>query len=168
VAAPPKAWIVFVRSNSGIVGSNPTQGMDACLRIFNVCVVLCVGSSLATGWSPVQGVLPTMYRIKNWKICEDPTNGLQSHSYIALHISRMRAMGGVVVGSRSRQNHGSFTGWDRGCSLQLLVLTDSGTHPVSPSVDIRAVSREESGQAVKLTTGLRLHEAVPTFTHTAS
>jgi hypothetical protein len=28
VAARPKAWNVFARSNTGIVGSNPTEGMD--------------------------------------------------------------------------------------------------------------------------------------------
>jgi hypothetical protein len=31
----------FARSNTGIVGSNPTHGMDVCLRLFCVCVVLC-------------------------------------------------------------------------------------------------------------------------------
>jgi hypothetical protein len=31
-----------------------------CMRLFYVCVVLCVGSSLATGWSLVQGVLPSV------------------------------------------------------------------------------------------------------------
>jgi hypothetical protein len=38
VAARSKAWTVFVRSNAEIVGSNPTQGMDVCLRLFCVCV----------------------------------------------------------------------------------------------------------------------------------
>jgi hypothetical protein len=33
VAAQGKAWIVVARSNAGIVGSNPTQGMDA-----SVCI----------------------------------------------------------------------------------------------------------------------------------
>jgi hypothetical protein len=28
---------VFVRSNAGIVGSNPIQGMDVCLRLFCLC-----------------------------------------------------------------------------------------------------------------------------------
>jgi hypothetical protein len=60
VAARSKIWTVFARSNAGIVGSNPTQAMD-------VCVVLCVGSGLATGWSLVQGVLPTVYRINKLK-----------------------------------------------------------------------------------------------------
>jgi hypothetical protein len=41
--------------------------MNVCLRLFCVCVVLCVGSGLATGWSPVEGVLPTVYRLRNWK-----------------------------------------------------------------------------------------------------
>jgi hypothetical protein len=30
-AARSKAWTVFARSNAGIVGSNPTQGMDVCV-----------------------------------------------------------------------------------------------------------------------------------------
>jgi hypothetical protein len=38
-----KAWIVFARSDAGIVGSNPTRCMDVCVcvRLFCVCVVLC-------------------------------------------------------------------------------------------------------------------------------
>jgi hypothetical protein len=38
--------------------------MDVCLRLFCVCVVLCVGRGLATGWLLVQGVLPAVYRIQ--------------------------------------------------------------------------------------------------------
>jgi hypothetical protein len=41
VAARSNALNVFVRSNTGIVGSNPTRGMDVCPRFFCVCVVLC-------------------------------------------------------------------------------------------------------------------------------
>jgi hypothetical protein len=37
VAARSKAY-VFARSNTGIVGSNPIQDMDVCLRLFCVCV----------------------------------------------------------------------------------------------------------------------------------
>jgi hypothetical protein len=36
---------VFARSNAGTVGSNPTQGMAVCLRLFCVCTA----SGLATG-----------------------------------------------------------------------------------------------------------------------
>jgi hypothetical protein len=55
-----KAWTVFARSNTGIMSSHPTWGMDVCVRLSCVCAVLCAGRGLATGWSPVQGVLPTV------------------------------------------------------------------------------------------------------------
>jgi hypothetical protein len=45
------------------------------MRLFCVCVVLCVGSGLATGWSTVQRVLPTVYRIKKLKSGQGPTKG---------------------------------------------------------------------------------------------
>jgi hypothetical protein len=67
VAERPNAWTVFPNSNAEIVGSNPTQGRDVYVRLFCVCVVLRVDSGLATGWSPVQGVLPTVYKIKKLK-----------------------------------------------------------------------------------------------------
>jgi hypothetical protein len=80
VAARSKAWTVFARSNTGIVGSNLTRGMDVCVRVFCVFVVLCVGSGLATGWSPVKGVLPTVYRLRNWKSGQGPQR--PSHRYL--------------------------------------------------------------------------------------
>jgi hypothetical protein len=67
VAALSKSWTIFARLNSGVVGSNPTQGIDVCVRLYCVCVVLCVGTGLAKGWSPVQGVLQTVYRINKVK-----------------------------------------------------------------------------------------------------
>jgi hypothetical protein len=70
------AWTVFARSDAGIVGSNPIQGMDIRVRLFWVCIVLCVGSGLATGLSPVQGVLTTLYRIKELKKRPRPNKGL--------------------------------------------------------------------------------------------
>jgi hypothetical protein len=69
VSARSKAWTVFASKNTGILGSNPTQDMDVCARLFCVCVVLCVRSGHATGWSPVQGVQPTVYR---WKSGQGP------------------------------------------------------------------------------------------------
>jgi hypothetical protein len=59
VVAWSKAWTVFARSNTGIVGSNPTRGVDICVLLFRVCAILCAGSCLATGWSPIRGVLPS-------------------------------------------------------------------------------------------------------------
>jgi hypothetical protein len=46
MAAQSKPWTVFSRWNAGIVGSNLAQGMDACLRLFCVYVVLCEVSAL--------------------------------------------------------------------------------------------------------------------------
>jgi hypothetical protein len=65
-----RAWTVFTRSNTGIMGSNPTQSMKFCLCLF---------CGLATGWSPVQGVLLTVYRIKKLKKRPTSNKGLQSH-----------------------------------------------------------------------------------------
>jgi hypothetical protein len=62
MTARSEAWTVFARSNTENVLSNSTRGTDVC-----ACVVLCVGSGLATCWSPIQGVLTTVYRIKKLK-----------------------------------------------------------------------------------------------------
>jgi hypothetical protein len=58
LAARSKVWTVFALLNAGIVGSNLTQGMDVCVRLF------CLGSAPETGRTPVQGVLQAVYRIK--------------------------------------------------------------------------------------------------------
>jgi hypothetical protein len=85
-AAPSKAWTVFARSNAGIVGSNPTRGMDVCVCLFCVCVcvVLCIGTGLATCWSSVQCVLPCVYKIKKLKKRPRSNKGLYSHIYLWL------------------------------------------------------------------------------------
>jgi hypothetical protein len=67
VAARSKAWTVFARANTGIVGSNPTWGMNVCVHLFCVYAVLCAGSGLVTDLSPIQGVLPTVYSIEKLK-----------------------------------------------------------------------------------------------------
>jgi hypothetical protein len=55
----------------------PKAWMAVC--IYSVCVVLCVGSSLAMGWSPVQGVVPTVYRIRKLNKRPGPNKGLYNH-----------------------------------------------------------------------------------------
>jgi hypothetical protein len=35
--ARSKAWTVFARLNTGIMGSNLTRGMDDCVRLFCLC-----------------------------------------------------------------------------------------------------------------------------------
>jgi hypothetical protein len=54
MARPWFTLTVFARLNAVIVGSNPIQGMDICMRLFCVCVVLLVGTGLATGLIPRQ------------------------------------------------------------------------------------------------------------------
>jgi hypothetical protein len=67
VAVQSKAWTVFARSNTVVVGSNPTRDMVVYVRLLCFFVVLYVGSGLAMGWFSVQGVLQTVYRIKKMK-----------------------------------------------------------------------------------------------------
>jgi hypothetical protein len=50
VTARFKAWTVFVRLNAAVLGSGAVRGMEVCECLF--CIVLNVGSGLATGWSP--------------------------------------------------------------------------------------------------------------------
>jgi hypothetical protein len=40
-AARSKTRTVFLRSKAGIVGSNPTQDMDVCMRVYSVFVLSC-------------------------------------------------------------------------------------------------------------------------------
>jgi hypothetical protein len=42
VAERSKAWTVFARSDAGIEGSNPIQGMDICVCVRYVFVLFCV------------------------------------------------------------------------------------------------------------------------------
>jgi hypothetical protein len=46
------------------------------VRLFCFSVVLCVGSGVATGWYPVQGFLPAVYRIKKLKKRPGSNKGL--------------------------------------------------------------------------------------------
>jgi hypothetical protein len=49
VGSRSEEWTVFARSYTEVVGSNSTGGMNVYVRLFCVCVVLCVGNGLATG-----------------------------------------------------------------------------------------------------------------------
>jgi hypothetical protein len=67
-AARSKAWNVFTFSNTGIVGLNATRGMGVCPRFLCVCVVLCRERPCDRAGSPVQGVLPTVYKIHSSRL----------------------------------------------------------------------------------------------------
>jgi hypothetical protein len=76
VAARSKSWTILARSNTGFVGSNPIRGMDVYVRLFCVCVVLCVGSGLATVWSPpAKESYRLCKRWRNSKSGQGPTEG---------------------------------------------------------------------------------------------
>jgi hypothetical protein len=78
VAVRSKAWTVFACLNTGIVGSNPTQGMDVCIMcLFCVCV-LYLGRGLATGWSPVQESHRLRIGSRNRKNGQGPTKGCRA------------------------------------------------------------------------------------------
>jgi hypothetical protein len=53
--ARSNAWTVFAHSDAGVVGLNHTEGMDICHYSLFV-----LGRTLATGWSLVQGFLPSV------------------------------------------------------------------------------------------------------------
>jgi hypothetical protein len=68
VAARSEAWTVFARSNTGIVGSSPTQDMGVCVHLFCVCAVLCVQVAALRQADPLS---KESYRLckrsRNWK-----------------------------------------------------------------------------------------------------
>jgi hypothetical protein len=76
------AWAHEPSSPAQTLGSWDRIPLEAwisvCVRLFCVCVVLCIGSCFATGWFPVQWVLPTAYRLRNWKSGQGP-QGAQNH-----------------------------------------------------------------------------------------
>jgi hypothetical protein len=61
VAVRSKAWNVFTRSNTRVMGSNPARGMDVGVCLLCVCdVLLCLWTAhMLRTHCPVQGVLPT-------------------------------------------------------------------------------------------------------------
>jgi hypothetical protein len=70
-------WLEFVKvaAKLPIEGMNYFRSLECCDSGFKshsrhgcLCaLILCLGSGFATGWSPVQGVLPTVYKMKKLK-----------------------------------------------------------------------------------------------------
>jgi hypothetical protein len=58
----------FVLSNAGIVSSNPTRGMDVYMRLFCVCIVLCVCSKFLRRAGPLSKESHWLcIELRNWK-----------------------------------------------------------------------------------------------------
>jgi hypothetical protein len=59
VAEWSKVWTVLARLDAGIVGSNPTWGMDVYMYVYvySIFELSYVGRGLAMSWSLIQGVL---------------------------------------------------------------------------------------------------------------
>jgi hypothetical protein len=74
VDARSKAWTVSARWNTGIVGSNPTRGMDVCVRLLHVRVFLCIGRGVATAHAPSK----ESYRQRNWKSGQSQRKGCRA------------------------------------------------------------------------------------------
>jgi hypothetical protein len=69
VAGRYKTWSVFARSNAGIVGSNPTRGID--VYVYSVFVL---GSGLTTDWS-----------IKQYKKAQHQKSSFHDSSFSAVN-----------------------------------------------------------------------------------
>jgi hypothetical protein len=85
VAAQSKAWTVFVRSNIGIGGSNPTWGMNVCVCLF--CYPVCrqrpCDSLIPRPRSPTVCVK----RPRNWKSGQGPAKGCRAIDRLLFHTS---------------------------------------------------------------------------------
>jgi hypothetical protein len=69
VAARSKAWTVFASSNTGIVGSDPTQGMDVCIvYLCSVFVLFCVQVAALRRADPLTKESSRLFiGSRNWK-----------------------------------------------------------------------------------------------------
>jgi hypothetical protein len=69
VASLSKAWTVFSRSNTGVVCSNPTWGMDVSMRVFCLCSPVCVCVCVCVfRYRPCDGLIP---RWRSYRLCKN-------------------------------------------------------------------------------------------------
>jgi hypothetical protein len=78
VAARSKAWSVFTHSDVGIVGSNPTEDINICLRLFCVCVLCRLGPCIGLPPPPCPKSPTYCLRLRNWSETKRLTDGLCS------------------------------------------------------------------------------------------
>jgi hypothetical protein len=73
VAARSKAWTVFAHSNTGIMGSNRTWGIDVCVSLFCVQV-----AALQQAEPPSKESYRLCKKIKELKNGQDARNGCKT------------------------------------------------------------------------------------------
>jgi hypothetical protein len=90
-------------SPAGTLGSwvrIPLEGMDVC--VYSVFVSSCVGSGLASGWSPFQEILPTLSRLRHWNETKSFADALsskwQQQNHIDIYIRPHRSLKVAVQG----------------------------------------------------------------------
>jgi hypothetical protein len=77
VATRSKAWTVFARTDAGIVGSNPTQGMV--VYVLSVFVLFCVYVAALQRTDPPSKVSYWLcIGFRNWKSGQGPTKGYRA------------------------------------------------------------------------------------------
>jgi hypothetical protein len=77
MAALSKAWTILARSNAKIVGSNPTQCIDVCVRLFFVLYCVQVAASRRAD-PPSKEFYRPCKRSRKWKSGQGPTKGCKA------------------------------------------------------------------------------------------
>jgi hypothetical protein len=79
VATRSNAWIVFARSNSGIVGSNPTQIMNICMCVYSLSDLFFVqGAALRLADNSSKELqCVCKKRLRNWRRDQGPTKAVE-------------------------------------------------------------------------------------------
>jgi hypothetical protein len=83
MAARIKAWTFFPARILESVGIPLEAWMS--VYVYSIYVLLCVGRGFSEGWSPVQVVLTTVCRIKNWKSLQGPMENRQRFTVHLFH-----------------------------------------------------------------------------------
>jgi hypothetical protein len=121
-----------------------SHSRNGCLCVYTVCIVLCVGSGLATGWSTVQGVLPTVYRLRNWKHGSRATDRCRSYYGQYLRLERsvvVRGAYALVSTEVSTFGENKFIVLIA-CTFSVLVISCAGTRGIDEGLSVEAVTKD--------------------------
>jgi hypothetical protein len=70
-----------------------------CVCVYSVFVLSCLGRGLATSWSPVQGILPSVKCLRNWEISPLPQSGSKRKEKNSVFSSYSSAIQQRIYGS---------------------------------------------------------------------